>query len=492
MTTYGADAISGVVNFITRRDFAGIEVSASRADHRARATATSSAPTSPWAPTSTTAAATRSSASATRNRTRSIRAPATSRVVQISSYTGGAGGSGTAVPSRFTGTRDINNATCALVANDPALGNQGSSQINWGGDPSTGCLGGAATGLYSSFNFNPYNIFQTPFKRYNIFGQAHYEVSRRIEVYARGLFSKNKVKTIIAPSGSFGGSVTDHLSNPFLPAGAAQPVLRVRRRLRPALAVYTPRFTQAECAAAATATGPTDPNYRAVTTDSRPPYDVKSVRVSASSTRPMFDYRVPACAVRMTRHDRLGRRRAPTANPRTPRRSRANLTRCSRRFRPARPSHLGTAAVPIRRSEPANLPACRDDGCVPVNIFGPEGSITPEMVDFLNEDSTTRARPTLGQRAASDRGDFGYSLPWATQPIGFAVGTEFRKYKAKQSADTLAKTPGELGGAGGAAPDINGGYAVYEGYAEFIAPIIEDKPVLREPDPRGRHPLLEV
>ena len=47
--------------------------------------------------------------------------------------------------------------------------------------------------------------------------------------------------------------------------------------------------------------------------------------------------------------------------------------------------------------------------------------------------------------------------------------------RAQQSSDLLAKTPGELGGAGGAAPDIDGGYAVYEGYGELIAPIVEDK-----------------
>ena len=58
VTTYGADAITGVVNFITRRDFAGVEIAASeqitekgdgnylRADLL-------------LAPTSTTAAATR-------------------------------------------------------------------------------------------------------------------------------------------------------------------------------------------------------------------------------------------------------------------------------------------------------------------------------------------------------------------------------------------------------------------------------------------------
>ena len=114
------------------------------------------------------------------------------------------------------------------------------------------------------------------------------------------------------------------------------------------------------------------------------------------------------------------------------------------------------------------------------------------MVDFLNEGSTTRVKTKLGQVRGLISGDFGYALPWAAQPIGFAVGTEFRKYKARAGVGRAGQNPGELGGAGGATPDINGGYAVYEGYGELIAPIVEDKPVLREPDPRGRHPLLEV
>ncbi len=44
-TTYGADAVSGVVNFITRRDFARASTSTSRSRSPARATATRFAPT---------------------------------------------------------------------------------------------------------------------------------------------------------------------------------------------------------------------------------------------------------------------------------------------------------------------------------------------------------------------------------------------------------------------------------------------------------------
>src|SRR5688572_31544802 len=79
-------------------------------------------------------------------------------VDNIDTFTGNAGGSGTAVPSRFTlpgvGTRVV--------------------------DPGSGSF--APTAAFTAFNINPYNIFQTPFERFNIYGAANYEVSDAIEV----------------------------------------------------------------------------------------------------------------------------------------------------------------------------------------------------------------------------------------------------------------------------------------------------------------------
>ena len=73
-------------------------------------------------------------------------------------------------------------------------------------------------------------------------------------------------------------------------------------------------------------------------------------------------------------------------------------------------------------------------------------------------------------------GDFGVAIPSAADSIGFAVGAEYRKYQASQRSDLLAQTPGELGGAGGAAPNIDGGYNVKEVYGELIVPLVQDKP----------------
>jgi outer membrane receptor protein involved in Fe transport len=115
-------------------------------------------------------------------------------------------------------------------------------------------------------------------------------------------------------------------------------------------------------------------------------------------------------------------------------------------------------------------------GCVPLNIFGADGSITPAMLSYLTANSTTTQRSALAQARALVSGDFGASVPWANDPVAFAVGAEHRTYKARQIADVLSQTSGELGGAGGAVPNFRGAYDVSEVYGELIAPLVQDRP----------------
>ena len=460
VTTYGADAITGVVNFITRRDFAGVELSASEQiteqgdGNFMRADLTMGANFDDGRGNAVLSVGYQES-DAVYQGARDF------SVFQVSSFTGGQAGSGTAVPSRFSGARPFLPGTCTIntAPNATTTGNLGTAQIEWGDGPNPACLGGLTAGLYSPFNFNPYNIFQTPFTRYNIFGQAHYEVSDAVEVYARGLFSKNNVKTEVAPSGSFGAAMTINLNNPFLPALLRQQFCAFNVG---GIGAYTPRFTPAECAAAATATGPSDPNYRTVTVAFNRRTTELGPRISDFQTT-VFDTRV---GIRGPLTSTIDWDVSGAYGESTQVQEIQNYALTSRLRQGSLVSLVG------------GVPTCHDtsNNCVPVDIFGPEGSITPEMADFISESSSTTIKTTLGQLRGLISGDFGYALPWATQPIGFAVGTEFRKYGATQSSDLLAKTPGELGGFGGANPDIDGGYAVYEGYGELIAPIVEDKP----------------
>ena len=156
-TTYGADAVAGVINFITRSDFSGVDASLTdqitgKGDgHSYRAELTVGA----------------NMDDGRGNAVLSLGYQETDPVYQgdrdfgvqsIDSYTGAAGGSGTTVPGVFStgaGTRQLNSTGTALVP------------------------------IYSRFNFNPYNIYQTPFRRFNIFGSTKYEVSDHLNSTAR-------------------------------------------------------------------------------------------------------------------------------------------------------------------------------------------------------------------------------------------------------------------------------------------------------------------
>jgi iron complex outermembrane receptor protein len=467
-TTYGADAVSGVVNFITRKDFSGVEVSlgeqiTQRGDgNYLRADVTLGA----------------NFDDGRGNAVFSIGYQESDPVYQgdrdfsydsINSSAGIYSGSGTAVPSRFSGTRPLIAGT-NTPNTDPTVANGGVRQIN---------AAGQAVTNFAAFNFNPYNIFQTPFKRFNMYGQANYQASDAIEVYTRGLFSKNNVKTIIAPSGSFGAAVSINLNNPFLPATLRNQLCAFNVG---AAGTYVPRFDQATCDAAALATGPSDPRYRVIgsaagslTTPAsganvnplNPPVTLARRATEAGPrisdyTTTIFDYRAGLRgAITDTINWDVSGAYGESEN-----RQRIQGYTLNSRFRQALLVN-GTAANPV----------CQDtsNGCVPANVFGPEGSITPAAVGFLVAESTTFVKTSLAQARAIISGDVGFNSPFANDSINFALGGEYRRYTAQQRADALAKS-GDLGGAGGASPDIDGGYDVYEAIGELAIPLVQDKP----------------
>jgi len=452
-TTYGADAVSGVINFITRRDFAGMELAASSQiteegdGHIFRADLTLGANFDDG----------RGNAVLSVGYQEADPIYQGARRFSLNNYTsttGAVGGSGTTVPSRFTvgsGFQQINPSTGALVL--PVI----------------------------NFNFNPYNIFQTPFQRFNIFGAAHYEVADGIEVYTRGMFSKNRVETIIAPSGIFSSLLVIPVSNPFLPAAA-----RATFCANNDFDFTTPgvqSITPAQCAAAATATSPTDPNFRAFSTTVGRRTPELGPRLSEFQTT-MFDYRA---GVRLGVTDTIDLDVSGAYGESQNEQNQQNYVLTSRIRTAAYTTSTTTcnlgASPTVNNPNPLLPPLAQPGaspsagtGCVPVNLFGPDGSITPAMIPYLTAAAGTQQRASLAQARALLSGDFGASAPWAEDPIGFALGAEYRKYTGEQIADVLSQTAGELGGAGGAVLNFDGGYDVKEVYAEIIAPLVQDRP----------------
>ena len=427
-TTYGADAVSGVINFITKRDFAGVEANFSeqiteegdgnifRADvtiganfDDGRGNAVFSVGYQQADPV--------------------FQGDRDFSVFNISSVTGQPGGSSAAAPANIIG---------------PGIPGR---QINADG---TDVLGSFNP---NPFNFNPFNIFQTPFERYNMFGAAHYEITDNIEVFTRGMFSKNSVSTIIAPGGSFFNTYRINLNNPTIPQAIAQ-------RFADGLGLTPAQFA----AARNTQFGPTLPNGMA-----NPDYVEFSTQVrrrtveagtrDSTFTTTYFDYLLGL------RGDITDSIQWEVSG------SYGESDRVQSQTGFARLTTLSQALLSLPNGQCIN-PA---NGCVPINLFGPVGSITPAMVDFaFSGEQTVINKATLVQAQSLINGDFGWGI--ATTPISFAVGAEYREFTSTRRSDDASKTPGEVVGGGGAAPDIDGSYDVYDAFGELVIPILEDRP----------------
>ncbi|MEO7689801.1 MAG: TonB-dependent receptor [Sphingomonas sp.] len=434
-TTYGADAITGVINFITKRDFSGVELVVDNQitelgdGHTYRADATFGANFDDGRGNAVFSIGYQHADPVYQGGQRAYSENALESL-QVEA----GGGSPTATPSAFS---------------VPGLGQP---QIDASGN---------LVPAFATFNFNPFNIFQTPFKRFNIYGAAHYEVSDGIEVYGRGMFSKNHVSTIAAASGVFNQSVTIPVSNPYLPAGARATFCANNDFDPNAPGVQT--LTPAQCSAAALATSPSDPNYRTFTTNLRRRTLEVGNRTSDFQTT-FFDYRfgVRGSLTSTLKWDLWGSY-GESENYQV-------LTGYTSVQR-ARQSLLATNTTSCL---PGTLTTC-----VPVNFFGPPGSITPAQAAFLNVQSTTDVRTSLGQAHGQISGDVGVASPFASDPISFALGGEYRRYTGEQNADLVAQDPGDLGGSGAAILPFKGGYSVYEGFGELVAPLVQDKPFFK-------------
>lgn len=427
-TTYGADAISGVVNFVTRRDFNGLDVNASaglseRGDGLTyRFDVTMGADLADGRGNiAISAGYQKQDGVAQRERDWAA--------YPINSYTGKIGGSTAGVPARLGSVTTVVNGSRVTAIS-------GTTQI----DPATG----TAVAPYSLYNYDQTQYFQTPFERYNLYATGHYDLTDNIEFYGRGMFSQTRVSAIIAESGAFGIAVAVPFSNPYLPTGLRNQICNGAG------------LTAAQCSASAGATSTTDPNYRTFTT-SLSRRAVEAGGRTSDFTTTLFDF---SGGLRGDLNSSLHWDLHGSYGQSSQVRAISNYTLVSR----IRDGLLAT-----------NTSTCLSGnaGCVPLNVFGPAGSITDAMLRYAKADSTVRLRTTLAQVHGELNGSLPIASPLAEDKVQFAVGGEYRSYTASQSPDLLAAT-GDLGGAA-VVSAVKGAYSVYEGFAEIDAPLIQNK-----------------
>ncbi|WP_257388195.1 TonB-dependent receptor plug domain-containing protein [Tahibacter caeni] len=117
-------------------------------------------------------------------------------------------------------------------------------------------------------------------------------------------------------------------------------------------------------------------------------------------------------------------------------------------------------------------------GCVPLNLFGPPGSITPEMLDYVGISAHNRKRSDSRDLQVHAAGDV-FDLP--AGPVGLAVGYERRDEEGYNRPDAVIAS-GNANGTGVTYDATEGSYAVDEVFAELNLPLLEGQPFARQLD----------
>lgn len=422
---YGADAVAGVVNFVLKRNFTGIDASGSyglseQGDaKRVRADLTVGANLADGKGNVTVSFGTTRTDPLTQGE-RSF------GQFQISSTNGLRGGSLTAAPATFggmpaplTGTRTI--------------------------DATTGLL--RTAGQPDEYNFNPLNYFITPLERTQATALARYTVNQYAELYAEVFQTQSTVTLNLAPSGSFSSAGFPAwfvpIGNPFIPDA-------VRQQLCTAYGITT------NCAVGNTQEIRLNINRRFVENGPRiNGFDNKSQQWTAGlrGALPMFSNWGYDAYLQS-----------------------GSSTQLSTRV------NWGSASKFQQALRAVSTTSCTvtTGGCVPINVFGAPGSITAPMLNFINQTAIQSTSVDQDVMLVSLNGDLGpIRSPLANAPISAAIGYEKRRVTAGNLSDGPSQVNGEVLGTGAPLPDRRGSINLDEAFVELQAPLVLNKPFAR-------------
>jgi iron complex outermembrane recepter protein len=409
---YGSDAIAGVVNIITRRDVDGGQVSVGYGEYGEGDGGNTRVDLS-WGWTGA-----RSSLFLGLSHVDQKRISAADR--EQSRFpvpgTGVAFGSSGTPTGRFIFTDPNTGVTHDITPNDntpdPAY------------DPAQVCDRSDGFHCFTSadrFNYAPYNLLLTPSRRTGLFGQYRFDISDRLQWYAKALLNRRESANQAAPEPLFfgpeagtGNPLSDNMfisaANPYNPFGfdldsASNLILIGRRPVEGG-----PRLFEQEV----------DTQY--VATGLEGMFDVGS--------RTWF-WDVSAA---------YSKNEAEQTNY----------------------GSYNILNIALALGDPAACAAVA--GCVPLDIFG-EGTITPAMLAFIQPVVRDRSQQELSLVTANLSGDL-FDL-WAG-PLSFASGYEYRKYEGWYQPDPLT-VAGHYNGV--PSRPTAGEYDVNEVYVEFNLPL---------------------
>jgi len=454
---YGSDAVAGVVNFIMKKDFEGVEVTSQYnfywhendfngpGEEKLRDIIAESAATNP------------SEFALPDDSVTDGEGKELSLMVGVNS--GDGRGNITAYATVFDSKsilqRDRDYSACSLNPNPVGSYVCGGSSTNAGGRftnfvaPTNPAFYDFTTDTATAFrdynpntdlyNFGPLNYYQRPERRYSIGAMGHYEFNDRADVYTQLMFSDYESVAQIAPSGNFFDTTTINCNNPFLPVNSLDAIGCGPAEIAAGtdVSMYIGR-RNVEGGGRQQAFS--NNSFRAVTglrgaINDGWGYDVSAQYSSSSINSTTLNYFV--------------------------------TNRLARALDVVNVNGVPTCQSVIDGTDPA---------CVPWNPFQP-GSITPAMLNYLQATGLQTGR--ISQEiyngvVTGDLGAYGLQSPLASEGIQLVFGTEYRCDELNNTVDAL-QTQGLLAGSGGPTIGISGSTKVNELFFEGRVPIAQDQ-----------------
>ncbi|GLS26251.1 TonB-dependent receptor [Marinibactrum halimedae] len=126
-------------------------------------------------------------------------------------------------------------------------------------------------------------------------------------------------------------------------------------------------------------------------------------------------------------------------------------------------------------------PNPEDPDCVAWNIFE-AGAVTQDMLEYLYLDLEAEGNTELsvfGATFSGDLGEYGMTLPQANNGVAVAFGLEYREESLDYNAGPGYES-GDGAGQGGPRPSVEGEYDVTDVYFQALIPIMEGQPFAEE------------
>ena len=317
----------------------------------------------------------------------------------------------------------------------------------------------------SSYNFNPYNYYQTPQEQWGGYAAADYEVNEHADVYAKALFMSTNVDLTVAPGGIFTQPYWTPLANPFIGTQARTRMIDRGNESRVAGQLIIDG-TQGIGEVA---------NWRDVNNN--------GIVDVADQLNITYSRRTEELGPRSSDYSaNLFQLIGGVKGDITDKWSYDASYSYGRSNRTQVDSGYTNNFTVQNALQTLDGKTCLTDtaNCVPLNIFGGYGSITPEMGKYIG--ATALERQLYDQLVINGvvTGEL-YQFSWVDTPVAVSIGADYRSEYGETNPDLClqALPVGCLGGSGGNTLPTQGRYNVQEYYGEAIVPLVSDVPFMQ-------------